>query len=227
MPSEVSLCLPDWEALYRIVPSHFPPINLFEEVTDPEDLELVFAIESLTNDRLREEAGDLNLVPPEDRISGVGSTPVMAAFTHIGMPSRFTDGQTYGVYYGARDVTTAIKETAYHRELFYRQTNEQDTEMTMRCYANKVLLEMHDIRDDQYQHLHQEDYTPSQAFAAQMRASDSHGLIYNSVRDAGGQCIAAFRPTAISIPVQAGHYKYQWSAKHSRIIHVLSVSQVL
>ena len=73
MHNEVKTCLPDWEKLYRLVPSHFPPINLFEEVASPAELDIVFALESLTNDRLRQQAGDLALVPLEDRISGPGS----------------------------------------------------------------------------------------------------------------------------------------------------------
>src|SRR6185436_7797330 len=41
-----------WLPCYRIIPSRFPPINLFERVTDPADLETVLDIESMTNDRL-------------------------------------------------------------------------------------------------------------------------------------------------------------------------------
>jgi hypothetical protein len=226
MHNEVSLCLPDWQSLYRLIPAHFPPINLFEEVADPDDLDIVFAIEAMTNDRIRDQTGELALVPPEQRICGPGSSPVMAAFTHIGKASRFTDGQHYGVYYAARDLLTAIKETVYYREIFLRRTHEPDTELTMRCYANKVALEMHDIRADLYQHLHSEDYTLSQAFAAQMRKLGSNGLIYNSVRDPGGQCLAAFVPKAVTIPVQAGHFKYQWHARANKIINVLSIQQV-
>jgi hypothetical protein len=92
MHNEVDTCLPHWEKLYRLGPSHFPPIDLFENVANPDDLDIIFAIESLTNDRLRQEAGDLALVPEEQRISGIGTSPIMAAFTHIGTQSRFTDG---------------------------------------------------------------------------------------------------------------------------------------
>ena len=72
-----------WKPCYRIVASRFPPISLFEDVADPADLEAVYLIEAMTNDRLREEVGDLTLVPPEDRISGPGTSAIMAAFTHL------------------------------------------------------------------------------------------------------------------------------------------------
>lgn len=226
MHKEVKTHLPDWDKLYRLVSSHYPPIDLFENVADPDDLELVFAIESITNDRLRAQVGDLALVSSEERISGPGSSPVMAAFTHISKDcaSRFSDGCEYGVYYGAKDLKTAIAETIYHREKFLASTQESDTELTMRCYINKVALELHDIRDVEFAHLLGDDYGASQQFAKAMRASGSNGLLYPSVRHKGGECVAAFKPKAVTIAVQGSHYKYIWSGKKQKIEHVLEVN---
>ena len=221
--TEYQTCLPEWPQLHRLVAGHFPPISLFESVADPAELEVVYAIESLTNDRLMEEAGVLWRVPPEDRVSGPGSSPVMAAFTHIGIASRFTDG-SYGVYYGAKELKTAIAETVYHRERFLSATQEPDTELTMRQYINTVSLTMHDIRCAP--ELHDPDaYTLPQKVAKRLRQQGSHGLIYNSVRDPGGECIAAFRPTAVTIPVQGGHFKYVWSGFHQKVSSVLIVDE--
>lgn len=226
MPNEVNTVLPDWEKLHRLVPSHFPPIDLFENVASSDELDIIFAIESITNDRLREEVGDLALVPEEERISGPGSTPVMAAFTHISIPTRFTDGTEYGVYYGAKDLKTAFAETIFHREKFLSATHEPDTELTMRCYTNKVALELHDVRSEEFEHLYANDYTISQKFAKEMRTNGSNGLLYKSVRDEGGECVAAFKPKAVTIPVQSGHYKYIWSGKKQRIENILEIKLI-
>lgn len=221
--AEYATCLPDWPQLHRLVPSHFPPINLFESVADPDELEIVHALESLTNDRLRQEAGELWRVPPQDRISGPGSSPVMAAFTHIGIASRFTDG-SFGAYYGARELRTAIAETVYHRERFLSATEEPDTELTMRQYINSVALPMHDIRGNAALH-DPDDYRASQQEAERLRKLGSHGLMYHSVRDPGGECIAALRPTAVTIPAQGGHFRYVWSGFQQRIVSVLTVDE--
>jgi hypothetical protein len=86
-----------WGPTYRLVPSRFPPIDLFERVAAPEDLDTVFAIEALANPRLRQEAGEISLVPREERVSGPGSSAIMAAFTHLNpLGSRFSSG-AYGV----------------------------------------------------------------------------------------------------------------------------------
>src|SRR6185437_10812465 len=97
-----------WKNAVRIIPSIYPPIDLFERVADPADVDTVLAIESAFNPRLREQAGDLSLVPREERVVGPGAGYIMAAFTHVSPDgSRFSDG-TYGVFYAAQREATAI-----------------------------------------------------------------------------------------------------------------------
>jgi len=202
----------DWPHQYRIIPSEYPPINFFEQLVDPELMDELYFIESLTNDRLRDEAGDIALVPAEDRITGPGASPVMAAFTHASpnCPSRFSDG-SYGVYYASKTLDTAIEETKYHRARFLAYTNEDAGEISMRVYIGNVIKPMHDVRGDGCEQLHNpDDWTASQAFGQAMKTINSWGIVYRSVRDAGGECIAALRPPAVSIPKQGAHLSYVW-----------------
>lgn len=99
----------------------------------------------MTNDRLLDDAGDLQLVAPEDRVWGPGSTPIMAAFTHLGFGSRFAT-DTFGAYYAASTLETAIAETVYHKERELAAANEESIDLTMRCYVNEVSTPLHDIR---------------------------------------------------------------------------------
>ena len=202
-----------WLPCYRIIPSRFPPINLFERVTDPADLETVLDIESMTNDRLRDEVGALNLVPPEDRISGPGTSPIMAAFTHLPpYGSRFTDG-SFGVFYAGRTLDTAIAETKHHREAFLRATSEPRIELDMRVYAVDLDTMLHDIRGMQgiLPGIYDPDsYAASQALAIEVRNSGSSGLAYDSVRKLGGECAAIFKPRVLSNCRQERHLTYVW-----------------
>lgn len=218
--------LPGWKKAYRLINSSFPPVGVFEDTLDPDDLEMAFAIEAMTNDRLREDAGMLQRVAPSDRVSGPGSTAVMAAFTHIGNPSRFSDG-TYGVYYCATSVDAAIAETKFHQERFLAATREASVEITMRAYVNKVVKPLVDVRDNS--ELHQPEiasYAASQAFARKQRDGTTWGLLYRSVRLEGHECVAAFRPQAISLPVQGPHFRYVWDAKARCITHVMELTEV-
>ena len=35
-------------------------------------------------------------------------------------------------------------------------------------------------------------------------------MVYPSVRRAGGQCVGAFRPKAVGLPIQGRHLQYHW-----------------
>ncbi|MEI7035194.1 RES family NAD+ phosphorylase [Fulvimonas yonginensis] len=213
-----------WSHAYRIVPSRFPPVGVFDRVADPADLEAVFAIEALTNPRLREQAGVLALVPRDRRISGPGSTPVMAAFTHLNPEgSRFSDG-SWGVFYAAHSVATAVEETVYHRERFLAATAEPPCEIQMRCYRTHLHCKLHDLRGGWPAAHDPHSYAGGIALARALRAAGSNGIVYDSVRHAGGECVAAFYPDVVAPCVQAQHLIYRWDG--TRIAQVLQVSEL-
>ncbi len=203
-----------WKPCWRIIPSRFPPIQLFERVTDPVDLEAVFELEALTNPRLRDEAGDIRLVPPEDRISGPGTTVIMAAFTHLSPDgSWFSDG-TYGVFYAARDLVTAISETKHHRERFLSATAQAHMELDMRVYRVDLDGNLHDLRglkEAEPLVYHRDSYVAGQHLARTLRKTGSNGIAYDSVRRTDGQCVAVFRPPLLSNARQERHLCYVWN----------------
>jgi hypothetical protein len=206
----------EWCPCFRIIPSRFPPVGLFDAVADPGDLEAVFQIEAITNDRLREEAGDLALVPLEDRIAGPGTTPIMAAFTHLNPErDRFTDG-SYGVFYAGLTIETAIAETSYHRIRFLQATDEPAQELDMRVYSVDLKGELHDIRGMRESHpafYHPTSYAMSQELAGRLRAEGSDGIVYQSVRDKGGECVGVFRPRLLTNCRQERHLCYVWDGR--------------
>lgn len=210
-----------WEPCVRVVPSRFPPIALFERVADPADYDSVYAIEALTNSRLRDEVGELTLVPPHDRVSGPGASWVMAPFTHVSAPGGRFSTRSFGAYYCARTLETAIAETRHHRERFLRATKEAAIELSMRVIHATLDATLHDLRGIGAEHsalLSPDDYSASQALATRLRALGAWGFVWNSVRHAGGECAAILRPPALSDVRQAQHLGYAWDGR--RITHV-------
>lgn len=212
----------EWRPCYRIVPSRFPPVGLFDAVADPDDLEAVFQIEAMTNDRLRDEVGEISLVPPEDRVSGPGTTPIMAAFTHLKPDGdRFTDG-SYGVFYASLTIETAVAETKHHRIRFLQATDEPAQELDMRVYAVDLEAELHDIRGMQASNptwYHPTRYAMSQELARGLKESGSDGIVYDSVRYDGGECAAVFRPRLLSNCRQERHLCYVWDGQAITMIY--------
>jgi hypothetical protein len=202
-----------WRTCYRIIPSRFPPIDLFERVASAEDLAAVHELESLTNDRLRDQVGEIQLVAPADRVAGPGAGYVMAAFTHPAPAGgRFSDGRL-GAYYAARLLDTAIAETTYHRTRFMRSTREPPMELDMRVLEAELDARLHDLRglrETLTAIYAPDDYSASQRLAARLRTQGSDGIAYDSVRHEGGQCVAIFRPRRIRSCRASLHLTYVW-----------------
>ena len=211
-----------WNPCWRIIPSRFPPIQLFERVTDANDLEAVLELESLSNPRLRDEIGDIGLVPPEDRVTGPGTSIIMAAFTHLNPEgSRFSDG-TYGVFYAANGLDTSIAESKHHRERFMRATEQSHMELDMRVYLVDLDGNLHDLRGQQsaYPLIYQDaDYAAGQHLAKTLRKGGSDGIAYDSLRRSSGECVAAFRPRLLSNARQERHLCYVWDGQRIATVY--------
>ena len=199
-------------------------MSLFDWADSEEELEQIAQLEGLTNERIQAELGRINLIAKEDWVSGQGSTPLMAAFTHIGFTSRFSDG-SYGVYYAASTLDTAIKETAFHRARFYKASNEPTCSKSMRQYIAKIKKPLVDITGNQYDDLLNPDpglYHQSQLFGKQIHDEKQWGLLYPSIRNKGSQCVAIFRPPALTVPEQGCHLKYIWDGNCISEVYVES-----
>jgi hypothetical protein len=210
---------------YRIIPSRYPTIDLYEDVANADELEAVWAVEALTNDRLREEAGDLSLVPKEDWLVGLhGGSYVMAAFTHINPEgARFTTGD-FGGYYCAPLLDTAVKETVYHQERIFGYTNEPAQKVQMRVLCAEFSACLADISNEPFLSsplYHATDYGQSQAFAQAQRIKGGDGIHYRSVRHSGHNCHVLYRPRLVTKVNQAQHLEYHWNG--SAIANVLEI----
>jgi hypothetical protein len=211
-----------WATSYRVISSRFPPVSLFEEVADPGDLEAVYAVESLTNDRLRDQVGDLSLVAPEERVTGAGAGYVMASFTHISLEGgRFHDGN-FGAYYAAADRATAVAETVYHSTRFLAFSHAPPQELDQRVLRARIEAEMHDLRGLRTALpavYHLDDYTAGQQLARELRSAGSWGIAYDSVRHENGTCVAVLRPRAIRDCKQAEHLGYVWDGTRIALVY--------
>ncbi len=215
-PLELPVRALRWEPCYRVVPSRFPPIDLFERVAPPEDWAALIELESRTNDRLRDELGEIRLVPPEERVVGPGAGYVMAPFTHSAPDGgRFND-PSFGAYYAARALATAVAETCYHRARFLRATAEPPLQLDMRVLEARLAGEFHDLRGLRREWpavYDPEDYGAGQALARRLRAAGADGVVFESVRHAGGECAAAFRPRLLARCRETRTLTYMWDGE--------------
>ena len=205
----------DWRHAWRIISSRYPPIQLFERLTDdPAVWDAMMELEQRTNPRIRDEIGQIALVPPEDRVSGPGASYVMASFTHLNpQGSRFSDG-SYGVYYAANNLETAIAETVFHFERFATDSADPARTEDMRVLVGAIQNDFEDVgalpAADRASILDPNSYVAAQRYGRGLRDNGSQGVVYPSVRLPTGECIGALKPRAVGLPHQERHLKYHW-----------------
>ena len=211
------VCRVDWATAHHIVATVYPPVQLFEDIAgDPADWDLLNRLEMKTNPRLRDQVGDLSLVPPQRRLAGATASLAMAPFCHVSTsrPGRFHDG-TFGAFYAGDRFEVALMETIHHAEAFFRRTAEPATETQRRELVCGITGRMHDLRGGGFAHfLAPYDYAAPQALARRLRAMDADGVVYPSVRWPEGQAVAALWPNVVRLSVrQARHLLYRWSGE--------------
>jgi hypothetical protein len=115
-----------------------------------------------------------------------------------------------------------VDETVYHRERFLRETAAPPTQLDMRVLRVTLAADLHDLRGRQAEWpevYDPDDYTHSQALARALRSAGAWGIVYDSVRRAGGECAAVFRPRALSDCRQAEHLGYVWNGERIGLVY--------
>ena len=203
----------DWPVSHRIVRTIYPPVWLFDDIAAPGDWELIASAEAKTNPRVRDQIGDLSLVPAARRVSGPTASLVMAPFTHASRdrPGRFSDG-SFGVWYCGDRFEVALAETAHHFARFMARTAEPAGDAQYRELTAAITGDLHDLRGGGFDDcLAPDDWSAAQRLGASLKRAGSDGVVYPSVRWPDGQAAALFWPDRVRLPVtQARTLQYHW-----------------
>ncbi|WP_134494753.1 RES family NAD+ phosphorylase [Microvirga pakistanensis] len=204
---------------YRLIPSRFPPIGLFDTVATAADLAAVMDLVGWTNDRL--VASRIARLPHQEWVYGrPNASIVMAAFLHVSPAGMRFNSPELGAWYAAAEIETAAAEVGHHlrREALARNVSEMVR--TYRSYSARLDGLYRDIRGQQSQlaDIYASDrYDASQRLGEAVRASRRDGIVYDSLRRRGGINIVAYRPTMVLDVVQADHFEIRVSAVGRRI----------
>ena len=214
-----------WARTCRLIPTRYPSVGLFDRVAAPDDLEAVMELEAWTNDRISNELGLLHTIPRDEWVTGRPmASVVMAAFCHPRPGGgRFSDNKR-GAWYAGRTLATAIAESVHARSAEMAEVGHFDTRMQLRLYHADFSSPFHDIRQGgrAFAGVYAPDsYERSQALARDLLDAGSNGIVYRSVRDEGGECVACFRPALVSNVRVAAHYEYRWEGSRTpRVIRL-------
>src|SRR4029077_12726704 len=132
---------------HRLIPSRYPPIGILDAVAAAEDLELMFALEGWTNDRISVELGVIHAIAKDEWVIGTPqATVIMAAFCHPRLGGGRFNSENRGAWYAAFDLATAQAEVIYHRTKELVEIGVLETRLEMRQYVADFNSAFHDVR---------------------------------------------------------------------------------
>ena len=144
----------------------------------------------------------------------------MAAFLHVAPTGMRFNGPDLGAWYAAAELKTAAIEVAHHLRREAVALSLTRLRRKYRAYTSTLDGSYVDIRGQQSAMPAVYDvssYGASQAFGERLRAAGETGIIFDSLRHAGGVNAIAFWPTKILNVLQAGHYEISVQSGSSRI----------
>jgi RES domain-containing protein len=203
----VERSLVEWHPAVRIVSARRAPEELFEGIASAEEARDLLAVVA---------AGRPARFEPGDAAVGEGAGWVMAAFLQGGA-ARFND-ESFGAFYAAREEATAIAETHFHYARFLAAAHEVYALIGVRVLLADVAARVADIRGRarSMPELYDPDpahYGRSQQWAGAQRAAGCDGVVYDSVRRKGGECVALFRPRLIARCRVGDRLAYEWNGR--------------
>ena len=195
---------------HRLIPSRFSQAGtvLSRLAASTDTVARLMELDDATNDRFLGEEGLLSGIGIHELVYGVRYAHIVnAAFTHASPSGGRFNGSNRGAWYAAVDRPTAIAEVAFHRT---RQLEEVDWTIpetsTVDDYLADMVTPLHDLRStanpSPFEAYLVPDpipacYATPQQLAASLLRERSNGILYPSVRRAGGTCVACFRPPLV------------------------------
>lgn len=141
-------------------------------------------------------------------------------------PNRFNPADR-GAWYAALVVETCIAEVGHHLTLALADAGDFNAVVEY----SELLASMSGVFVDLRQTPNHPSLDPNvaagypagNALAAAARAAGHNGIIYPSVRDPRGLCIAALWPNVVQSVVQGGHYRLTWTGRPDYLSEVVTL----
>lgn len=181
------------------------------------ELALLAEIEGATSGRLIAEERGRGALTAEELVHGVPHARfINASFAYAKPrePMRFSPAER-GAWYAALAVETCIAEVGHHLTRALEDAGDFNAVVEygeMLASMAGVFVDLRQARE--HPSLNPDSrlgYPAGNAVAATVRAAGHNGIIYPSVRHAGGTCIAALWPNVVQSVVQGAMYRLIWS----------------
>jgi RES domain-containing protein len=210
---------------HRLIPSKYSAGGtvLAELADNDAEVRDLIELDGATNARLLGEEGLLPGIGIHELLYGVAYSEIVnAAFTHAAPCGGRFNSNLRGAWYAGQERETSIAEVAFHKLEQLREVDWPHEEIsTCDDYLADFAAEFHDLRGGATRFARflkpgpiPECYQPSQQLAAGLLERGASGIVFPSVRRAGGTCVACFRPALVYHVRRDGRLEFRLHARH-------------
>ncbi|WP_029059541.1 RES family NAD+ phosphorylase [Stappia stellulata] len=143
-----------------------------------------------------------------------GQSHINAAFTYTRPTGNRFNGGDRGAWYCSWDVLTSVQEVGFHRTRELGFIGRYEDEAFYVELLADFIGDFPDLHATAHPALARDPdvgYPAGQALADELRRAGHRGLVYPSVRHAGGRCFVAFDPGIIQNVRPGASWKLVWS----------------
>ena len=211
----------------RLIPSRFA--NQEDSVLkgiahDDRHLQDLFDLDNATNARLSAEFGGAAGIGVDELVFGIPNFRIINAAYCYPQPagSRFNTGER-GAWYCAFDAETAVAEVVFHKTVEYAEIQVFDDSVRYQGFFADFNAEFHDLRSSRKYRacLDAQSYIASQELSTQLLDAGALGVVYPSVRHAGGTNLACFRPALVGNVRRGMAYEMVWTGSPTPSVRTL------
>ncbi len=198
------------------------------DLVDESELDALSEIEGATSNRRIAQARGAGEVQSYELLYGVPHAHfINASFAYAKPrePNRF-NGADRGAWYAGFEVETSLAEVGFHLTNALEAVGNLNAIVEYAEMFASFAGEFVDLRaHPTHQALHPEKtvgYPVGNALAAAAMARGLNGIIYPSVRNPGGTCLAALFPHAVQSVAQGSVYRMIWRGKREPAIELIA-----
>ena len=190
--------------LFRLIPSRFPPVEVYEGIVANDRVEDLVRVEIRTNPRLRSESKLIGAAggPPPPKLQNWNLAP----FKYLNPEGSRFFGAARPALELAEDRQTALAVSVARRQRFLARTGEPPIGLDMRMLKTPVRGRFLDLRH----------VSPDAGHEERRRVGDSvpdavDGVLYHPAERPSATCVAVLRGETLGRSIQDAHFRFFWN----------------
>lgn len=211
----------DWSGdVFRLIPSRFPPVNVYEGLIANDRLDDVYAAENLTNPRLR----SLNRLAASGAADACADPKLqnwnLAPFAYGDPDGTIFFDDTRPCLEVAAERQTALAISVAKRERFLSHTSMPSTGLDMRMLRTPVAGKFWDLRNVS-EPISGWPEAERREIGAKI-PEGAQGILYRPVERTAGTAIAIVTGDVLQRSIQTVHFRYAWDGRKIVLLYAFN-----